>query len=78
VVVVNDSVAISDVILNWQFNGKVIKASAPNATPGWTVTQSGNKYTFSATIGTGARPFTVQAIDANNKSTTKSGSFTFN
>jgi subtilase family serine protease len=78
VVVVNDTVSISDVILTWQFNGKVIKASAPNATPGWTVTQSGNKYTFSATIGTGARPWTVQANDSAGKTATKSGTFTFN
>jgi subtilase family serine protease len=78
VVVVNDSVSITDVILSWTFNGKVIKASAPNATAGWTVTQSGNKYTFSATIGTGARPWSVQAIDSAGKSVTQSGSFTFN
>jgi subtilase family serine protease len=78
VVVVNDTVSITDVILTWTYNGKVIKASAPNATSGWTVTQSGNKYTFSATIGTGARPWTVQAIDSAGKSATQSGTFTFN
>jgi hypothetical protein len=78
VVVVSDTVSITDVVLNWPYNGKVIKASAPNATAGWTVTHSGNTYTFTATFGTGARSWTVTATDSAGKSASKSGSFTFN
>ncbi len=78
VITASDNTGVADVILNWQFNGKVIKASAPTATSGWTVTQNGNTYTFSANFGTGARPYSVQAIDAAGNNGSKSGSFTFN
>jgi hypothetical protein len=62
-----DNVGVADVVLNWAYNGKVIMCSAPSA--GWSCTVSGNRFTFSADIGSGTRAFTVDAYDQAGNST---------
>jgi hypothetical protein len=57
-----DNVGVADVELNWLYNGKIISCAAPIA--GWTCTQNGTRYTFTADIGSGTRQFSLEAYDA--------------
>jgi hypothetical protein len=72
----SDNVGVSDVTLNWAYNGKTVRCSAP-ASP-WTCSKSGSRYTFSANIGTGTRNFTATATDTSgNTKSTSALSLTF-
>jgi hypothetical protein len=64
----SDNVGVSDVTLNWSYNGNSVRCSAATGT-GWTCTRSGTRYTFTANIGTGTRRFTARATDAAGNAT---------
>jgi hypothetical protein len=61
-----DNVGVADVELNWLYNGKAISCAKPAA--GWSCSQNGSRYTFTADIGAGTRTFTLEAHDAAGNS----------
>jgi hypothetical protein len=62
-----DNVGVTDVVLNWMYNGKLVSCASP--APGWSCAVSGSRYTFTASIGSGTRHFDVRAHDAAGNST---------
>jgi hypothetical protein len=62
--------AVASAVLVWEYNGQTLNFDCNNPPSGFTCSHSGGTYTWSLSVGSGPRAFTITATDSSGNKTT--------
>ena len=62
--------AVASALLTWEYNGQTLSFDCANPPNGFTCTSNGGNYTWSLSVGSGPRAFTITAQDSHGNTAT--------